>query len=184
MGDLKGRGKLHFTIGLPRSGKSTYCEDWIKGELVDGPPLSRPYDTIFQMWHLLRPRVIVAGDKVRHALHGHAYLPEAEGHVFAAIDTMVSALLLTGFDVIIDETATTRATIRRYFKIDPEAVPVWINVDEDVCIQRAVDSGKAYLVEPIKRMARQLAKLKADYPHNFLRLQEYARMRQNHDIHV
>lgn len=158
-------GKLWFTIGLPRSGKTTYCDEWVTD-------------------HDHNRRVVVSGDAFRQALHGHAYIPEAEGVVFAHMDIAVRAFLLSGHDVIIDETATTEATILRYFRIDQEACPVWISTTAEVCIQRALDSNKPYLVDPINRMAQQLAKLKADYPGNFVRLQDYCRVRQNHDIHV
>lgn len=159
------KGTLYFCVGIARSGKSTACREWLN---TVGP----------------RPRVIVSGDSVRQALHGGVFSPNAEGHVFATIDTMARALLLSGFDVIIDETSTTEATILRYLKIDPEAVPVWINTPTDVCIQRALVGNKPYLVEPIKRMASQLEKLKAEYPHNFLRMKEYVAMRQKQDVSV
>jgi hypothetical protein len=115
-------------------------------------------------------------------LHGQAYIAEAEGSVFAAMDVATRALLLSGFDVIIDETSTTETTILRYLKIDPNAVPVFIDGTEEECIQRALATDKPYLVEPIKRMGKQLQKLTADWPGTWKRLCEYVAMRQQHDL--
>jgi predicted kinase len=179
-------GKLYYCVGLPRSGKSTYCQQWVRQVEADTERIRTvggdDFDVIVRITS--PPRAIVSGDAVRQALHGHAYLPEAEGHVFATMDTMARALLLSGFDVMIDETSTTEATISRYLKIDPDAVPVWFDASAEVCIERALATNRPYLVEPIKRMAAQLATLKAEYPVNLYRLREYALMRQNHDVDV
>ncbi len=103
-------GKLYFTVGLPRSGKSTYCDKWIHGDKV----MNHMENTFFAYVYMVdKPRVIVAGDDFRAALHGQAYQYESECMVFAAMDVATRALLLRNFDVIIDETCTTEQTLYR-----------------------------------------------------------------------
>ncbi len=161
------KAQLYFTVGLPRSGKSTFCKKWLN-----------------DMYLSDRPKVIICGDDFRTALHGHAYIPQAEGQVFAAIDTAARALLLTGFDVIIDETATTEATILRYLKIDIDARPIFMDADSSLCIARAKQDGKEFLVGPILRMKAQLEHLMKDWDATFARLIAYCESRQVQDVTV
>lgn len=133
---------------------------------------------------IVRPRAIVCGDDFRHALHGHEYVPEAEGVVFSMMDTATRALLRRGFDVVVDETATTEGTIKRYLRIDRDAEPVWINTDTKTCIDRALATGKPYLVGPIERLGEQYRQLVADWPNNFLRWKEELFGRAKDDIIV
>ena len=76
--------ELILTVGLPRSGKST----WVSKQ--NGIPIVNP-------------------DSIRLALHGQRFAPEAEGFVWAIAKTMTKALFLAGHDkVIIDATNTTK----------------------------------------------------------------------------
>ncbi len=167
------KGKLFFAVGLPRSGKSSWCRTW-SYEPVCHSSLH------FYSWQ--KPRVVVSGDDFRRAIHGHAYIKEAEGLVFASMDIAAKALLFSGFDVIIDETSTTESSILRYLRIDMDAEPVFIDTPEAVCIERALATGKEYLVGPIQRMSRQLAELKKDWPATFERLKQSLRDRKDNDV--
>lgn len=138
--------KLFFTIATPRAGKSTFCNKWVL------EPSDRPF-----------PRVIIAGDDFRLALHGQRYTKLAEGQIFASMDLAVRALLLRGHQVIIDETCTSVETLRRYLKIDLDATPIWINTPTEVCIERAIACNQADLIKPIQRMAIQLEYLKSHF---------------------
>jgi predicted kinase len=181
------RGSLSFTIGLPRSGKSTFAAQWARtaeATITLDPRLDGvgcDFSVEVKDVTVARPRVVVCGDDFRTALHGRTYIPEAEGTVFAMMDVAVRALLAGGFDVLIDETCTTEATLGRYLKIDPDALPVWVDTPEEECVRRAREAGKEYLVKPIGRMAEQLAQLKAGWPANYQRLRQYALMRKVHD---
>ena len=77
---------LICTVGLPRSGKSTWC------------------DTMRETgW------VVVNPDSIRLALHGQRYSAEAEGFVWAIAKTMVVSLFLAGNDkIILDATNTSK----------------------------------------------------------------------------
>lgn len=165
------KGVLTFVCGLPRSGKSTYCDHWVRFRdpfsLQDtGYPFTRG-----------NPRVIIAGDDYRKALHGMPYWLEAEGTVFAMMDVSIRAQLLRGVDVIVDETCTTEQTLLRYLRLDINASPVFVNTPADVCVKRALALGQDYLVKPIQFMDRQLKALRADWDKTYRRLQDHVRER-------
>lgn len=136
----KKRGKLYFTMGLPKSGKSTYCNEWV----LNQSPANNP-------------RVVISGDDFRAAITGREFQAESENLVFATMDTAIRALLNRGFDVIVDETSSTPETLRRYFRIDRLAIAVIFDTSEDVCILRAINDRQEYLIPHIKRIARQMA---------------------------
>jgi predicted kinase len=183
------KGKLLFCVGMPRSGKSTWCNNWVsqpevgvqieKHTRADGST----HDTIVGVF-VDRPRVVIAGDDFRTALYGRHYQPEAEGTVFATMDVATRAFLNRGFDVIVDETCTTQVTLMRYLRIDIDAEPVWIQTSAEVCKQRAIESGKPYLIPVIERHNDQLTRLKADWTTILWRCKELARSRHAFDIAV
>lgn len=137
------RGKLYFTIGLPRSGKSSYANAWSK----ESPN-----------------RVVIGGDDFRIGLHGHEYLRTSEGLVFGVMDAAIRALLHRGFDVLVDETCTTEATLLRYLLIDLNATPIILDTPANICIQRAREGGKEHLVPCIVQMDKQKQELLRDWP--------------------
>lgn len=177
------KGKLFFTVGLPRSGKSTWANKWVKFETYSDAFNS----ALWNSEHLFTnatPRVIISGDDFRRALYGRAYQIEAEGAVFAMMDVATRALLSRGFDVIVDETCTTEATLIRYLRIDPEATPIFIETSEEECIARAIKTGKPYLVGPIERMAKQLKELRANWDETVDHLKHYLSQRELQDTPV
>lgn len=96
--------ELLFTIGPPRSGKSTYCTNWAK----EAPN-----------------RAIVCADSIREAL-GFEFRQENETLIQGMKDTMIRALLNRGQDVIVDGTHSTSRSVQRMFAIDNNATPIWI----------------------------------------------------------
>jgi predicted kinase len=194
----QGRGGLHYCVGLPRSGKSTWCDRWVR------EVLSKPFKVDWQPAEFLecgdrlkfkvgdikpceptpppRARVVIAGDDFRTALHGNAFRVEAEGTVFAMMDVAARALLDRGFDVIVDETCTTEQTLLRYLRLDPNATPVFIDTPEEVCVERALASNKPFLVGPIRRMASQLSGLRDNWDQTVARLKAYLDHRKAQDI--
>lgn len=151
------RGQLFFLVKLPQSGGSSFGNAWAReapyfeGDWTDPPQVSRP-------------RVVLGGDDFRIGVHGMEYLRTSEGLVFATLDAAARALLSRGFDVLIDETSTTPETLLRYLLIDINAQPILIDTPEEECVRRALASGKNYLVEPIRQMARQKEELLKDWP--------------------
>ena len=120
--------KLIVTVGLPRSGKSTWAR-------AQGLP-------------------IVNLDAIRLALHGHAFLREAEPMVLAQAQYMVRSLFLAGCPtVIFDATNTTHARRQNY------ASKLWVqefkvfDTPMEVCVERAIATDKPELIPVIQQMA-------------------------------
>lgn len=110
---------LIMTVGLPRSGKST----WAKKQNL---PIVNP-------------------DAIRLALHSKAYECEAERMVWTIAHYMVKALFLAGHKrVILDATNTTRAR-REEWKAPHE---MWnreyklFRASRSTCISRAIKADK------------------------------------------
>jgi len=90
---------LSITVGLPLSGKSTFCREFIDGT---------------------KQSVVVCPDTVRLALHGQQFQSLAEPFVWAIVQTMVRTLLKEGFKVIVDATNTTRERRKMWVNIAKE----------------------------------------------------------------
>lgn len=126
--------KLILTVGLPRSGKSTWARK-------QGFPIVNP-------------------DSIRLALHGEAYIQEAEDFVWATTYLMANALFIAGhYTVIID--ATNYRQERRQVWVD-KFPDVWVDYKEfkaskDECIARAKSSDRDDLVPIIERMSENLS---------------------------
>ena len=123
---------LICTVGLPRSGKSTWAQSY-GGKI----PIVNP-------------------DSIRYALHGQRYQALAEDFVWAIAKVMVRALFAAGHStVIVDATNTTRK--RRDFWQDKgwntEFQPIMVS--EGRCIERANAAGDTGIVPIIEKMADQ-----------------------------
>jgi len=120
--------KLILTVGLPRSGKST----WAKKQ---GHP-------------------IVNRDAIRLALHGQAFIGHAEDMVTAIEAYMVKSLFLAGHDtVIVDATNLKEKYRKRWENLGSWTVTTHIlTTSKEVCIQRAKDGDRDDLIPVIERM--------------------------------
>jgi hypothetical protein len=152
------KGKLFFTIGLPRSGKTDYCNRWVEEGHWTWHAKQGKGSTEFTI-QIINARVVVGGDDFRTAIYGREFQAEAEGLTFATMDVAIRALLSRGHDVIIDETSTTKETIKRWLRIDIEAKPVYIPCSVEECKKRALTTGKPYLIPAIERMSKQLEEI-------------------------
>lgn len=122
---------LILTVGLPRSGKST----WARGR---GFP-------------------IVCPDAIRLALHGQTFEPRAEPMVWAIARVMVAALFEAGHERVILDACNTTEKRRGEWK--DERWRVWFEcfpTDAATCIQRAKATGREDITPVIERMAAQL----------------------------
>lgn len=119
--------KLLMTIGLPRSGKSTWAKE-------QGYP-------------------IVNRDSIRLALHGQAYIQDAEPMVTAIEKYMVESLFIAGHDVVILDATNLKEEYRDKWSSDKwEIVYKIFTTSKDECIRRAEAGGRDDLVPVIERM--------------------------------
>ena len=121
-----------LTVGLPRSGKST----WAK---TTGHPIVNP-------------------DSIRLALYGMAFQKEAEGFVWAIAKCMVKALFLAGHDTVILD--ATNTTIKRQEDWNEMAGDIGAVVSFKViyaapteCRERAREGHREFLIPVIDRMS-------------------------------
>jgi len=116
---------LYVTVGLPRSGKST----WARQQNV---PTVNP-------------------DSIRLALHGQRFYPPAEQFVWAVTSLMVRALFIAGHDkVILDATNTTKSRRDKWSSTEWATCYVLFGTEKEECICRAGDDEE--LIRVIERM--------------------------------
>lgn len=120
--------KLLLTVGLPRSGKST----WAKQQNI---PIVNP-------------------DSIRLALHGQRFLPEAEPMVWAMAKYMVKSLFFAGHDaVILDATNITKQRRDEWKSKDWHRAFVLFDVSKDECLKRAQEDKD--IIPIIEKMATE-----------------------------
>lgn len=123
---------LILTVGLPRSGKSTWA-------MKQGFPVVNP-------------------DSIRLALHGQAFRAETEPFVWAIAKTMVRALFLTGYaTVILDACNVSKHRRDEWRSKDWDTEFREFKTPIETCRDRAMRSGQDYLLPVITRMAKELA---------------------------
>jgi len=116
-----------MTIGLPRSGKST--------------------------WSRKAKYPIVNRDSIRLALHGQPYISQAEPMVTAIERYMVKSLFYAGHKgVILDATNLKKKYRDAWISDEWQIVYKIFNTSKDECIKRAIADGKEYLIPVIERM--------------------------------
>jgi predicted kinase len=123
--------KLVVIVGLPRSGKSTYCQQVLKPQGF----------------------VIVNPDNFRLAIHGQRFNGSAEPFVWATVYAAVDALRLTGHDVVVDATHMTKK--RREVWEQRGAEFHLMRVGKEVCLERANAANDAEIARVIERMAAE-----------------------------
>jgi predicted kinase len=129
--------ELLMTVGLPRSGKSTWARE-------QGHP-------------------IVCPDAIRLALHGKAWEPLAEGLVWAIAKITVRALFIAGHDkVILDATNNTIQTRSEWKSDSWKRKYVMFITPKSECLQRAVETNQEYLIPVIERMAAEQERITAE----------------------
>ncbi len=121
------RTRLILTMGLPRSGKST--------------------------WALKQGYPIVCGDALRLALHGQRWCPDAAPMVWTMARYMVKALFLAGHTTVIVDATNLLERLRRSWLSDDWDIYVHHEpTNADVCKARAIASGQEDLLPVIDRM--------------------------------
>lgn len=126
-------GQLFATIGLPRSGKSTFCKEWVAAQ---------------------PGRVCVCADDIRLSL-GHRFNTHVEPFVKVIKETMIKTLLRK-HDVIVDGTHTKKDSVVELLLLDINTKFYYIDEPHWICVRRAQDTGQSDLVPIIYRMHNNL----------------------------
>jgi len=125
--------KLILTIGLPRSGKTTWA-------LQQGCP-------------------VVSGDAIRLAIFGKLWWPPGEHQVMTLARTMVRSLFFAGHPTVIFDSVNVTEYARQFWI--PTSDCLWsleytvVNTPAEVCIQRAIECGQEYLIPVIEDNAER-----------------------------
>lgn len=123
-----------MTVGLPRSGKSTWAKKYAKETGA----------------------VIVNPDSIRLALHGKDFYGPAEPEVWKIVRIMVLSLFLSEHEtVILDATNLTVERRKEWldaYKEKVRIVFVRFDTSPEVCQERAVADGRSYLLPVIDSM--------------------------------
>lgn len=128
---------LVATVGLPRSGKTTWARS--------------------QSYPIVNP------DSIRLELHGQAFRPETERHVWAIAHTMVGCLFRAGHKVVIlDATNTTRNRRDEWKDSRWGLFFKYIDTPAKMCLDRAINGGRDDLIPVIVRMDNSLELLGPD----------------------
>lgn len=119
--------QLGIMMGFPRSGKTTYAMRYLSGRQIE--------DRFTR----------VSPDDIRLAIHGRAWVAEAEPMVWAMTEIFVRSLLRGDSDVLVDATNLTSSSRRAWFKLAKEfSLPLdiyWMPTNIDVCRERNAGEG-------------------------------------------
>jgi len=172
--------KLFAIIGLPRSSKSTLAKKWLNYNNYIKDYKFQEYqchekdkqgfflEPFLRKEHIERERrVVISGDDIRQALYGSDWNTLCEDYVDSIKWTMIRTLLHSGHTVLLDETNTSKRSLRKILEIDIEAEFAFVNTTPEECHRRA-DEGigpycKSLLHKPINRMAENLKSLAFEY---------------------
>ena len=123
---------LILTVGLPRSGKST--------------------------WARKQKCPIVNRDAIRLALHGKPYIQEAESIITSIEEYMVKSLFLAGHDKVIVDSTNLKEKYRQRWEYGPWDIEYKIfDADKNICIERAKADKRDDLIPVIERMSANLS---------------------------
>lgn len=126
--------ELIVTVGLPRSGKSTWARE-------QGFP-------------------IVNKDSIRLALHGKRFLKDAEPWVHAIAKTMVKSLFFAGHDkVIVDECNVMKKHREEWISDEWNTIFYLISTTKERCILRAKAEYDSEIIPIIEKMSNQFEDL-------------------------
>jgi Predicted kinase len=124
----KGAHQLILTVGLPRSGKSTWAKK--------------------QAWPVVNP------DSIRLALHGQRFLAQQEPLVWMIARVMVESLFNAGHRrVILDATNITKKRRAEWISPKWETFYKYVNTPVEMCLHRARALNDDEIIPVILRMS-------------------------------
>ncbi len=148
-------GRLFYFVGLPRSGKST-----VSRTFEQDPNCLQQFNSSIDRIDRMQPRIVYNSDSMRLSLYGRAFSNKAEGMLSAMKDVIIRCYLdEMNYNVLVDGTHTTEASLERIFKLSPTATPVIIPTGMEECTARAHATNQSYLEQPIWRMHNNLCEL-------------------------
>ena len=126
--EMPAKPMLIGLVGLPYSGKSTIARK------MDVP--------------------IVCPDEIRLAMHGHRFIPEAEGMVWAIAHIMVNALFGAGHTKVVLDSCNASRKRRMEWEGSSVYDVFWtpVRTPMDVCIERAFAEDDEEIIPIIQRM--------------------------------
>jgi predicted kinase len=134
--------EIIIMVGLPRSGKTTFCKKY------------------------LSDRVRISPDDIRLAIHGKPYIQSAEPLVWAIAETFARAAWIGGAKIVIDATNTTEKRRATWTALANDLRATYgfisMNVPIETCLDRAERDGNTKLMEIIEKMSGQYEHLPAD----------------------
>lgn len=118
---------LIVTVGLPRSGKSTWAREYSKKHGI-------PH---------------VSSDSVRMAFYGHPFIREAEPWVWPQIRVMVKALFIAGHDTVIIDSTCTAKRDREWWRDNMWEIKFKpFTTSPEICLARAKKDEEAGINPP------------------------------------
>lgn len=124
------KSKIICLIKSARAGGSTFAQKWLQESDPDG----------FQ-------RVVVNGDNIRLSLYNKRYCSNGEGFVHAIEEVMIRSLLMNeNQKLLLDDTHTTKSSIKKVLQLDIDAEFIFIDTPKDVCYERARATNQEDLI--------------------------------------
>lgn len=123
---------LYTMVGLPASGKSTFCD------------------------LMSSSAVVVSTDAIRAELYGNASIQGNAKRVFSIAHTRIADALADGKDVIFDATNVDTKSRKAVFMHTATHIAVYCTTPKDVCIARNALRSRVVPVAVIERMATRL----------------------------
>lgn len=172
---------LYFLIKIPRSGGTTFAKDWLNGQITSlvpqegnfhNYPVKNNYwgfncypitDGIYNLPRWTTQKTVLHVDDIRSALYGTRFNSHCEEYVKTIKDTMIKTLLKE-YEVLVDDTHTTWASIERVLAINPDATPVFFPSRNTIltsqsinfCLNNAEKTNQKDLLPIIHRMIDNL----------------------------